>query len=40
MADAGKFVWFDLRTTDDKGAQAFYTKVANWGTQPMEGMPS
>jgi predicted enzyme related to lactoylglutathione lyase len=43
MADAstrGQFVWYDLRTTDDKSAQAFYTKVANWGTQPMEGMPS
>jgi predicted enzyme related to lactoylglutathione lyase len=40
MADAGKFVWFDLRTTDDKGAQAFYTKVANWGLQPMPGMDS
>jgi uncharacterized protein len=43
MADAstrGLFVWYDLRTTDDKGAQAFYTKVANWGTQPMPGMES
>ena len=42
MADAGtrgQYVWYDLRTIDDKAAQAFYTKVANWGTMPMEGMP-
>ena len=38
--DRGRFVWYDLRTTDDKTAQAFYTKVANWGTTPMPGMES
>lgn len=42
MTDAGsrgRFVWYDLMTTDTKGAEAFYTKVIGWGTQPMEGMP-
>ncbi len=27
----GRFVWFDLNTTDQKAAQAFYTSVAGWG---------
>ncbi len=27
----GRFVWFDLNTTDEKAAQAFYTSVAGWG---------
>jgi predicted enzyme related to lactoylglutathione lyase len=35
----GRFVWYDLMTHDPKSAQAFYTRVMNWGTQPMEGMP-
>src|SRR5689334_6904646 len=29
----GKFVWYDLLTTDPNGATDFYTKVAGWGTQ-------
>jgi predicted enzyme related to lactoylglutathione lyase len=31
--DRGRFVWYELMTTDPEGAQAFYTKVAEWGTQ-------
>lgn len=33
----GRFVWYDLMTTDPGGAADFYTKVAGWGTQPWEG---
>lgn len=36
MANAsyhGRFVWYDLMTTDLKGAEDFYTKVIGWGTQ-------
>ena len=29
----GRFLWYDLMTTDPKGAQAFYGKVAGWGVQ-------
>ena len=37
----GRFLWYDLMTTDPKGAQAFYGKVAGWGLQPFPnpGMP-
>jgi predicted enzyme related to lactoylglutathione lyase len=33
----GRFVWYDLMTTDPAAAQAFYTKVIGWGTMPYEG---
>ena len=33
-----RFVWFDLMTSDPKKAEAFYTKVLGWGTQPFAGM--
>ncbi len=33
----GKFVWYDLMTSDAKKAETFYTKVLGWGTQPFEG---
>jgi predicted enzyme related to lactoylglutathione lyase len=33
----GRFVWYDLMTTDVEGAKKFYSKVAGWGTQPFEG---
>lgn len=39
MADAtsrGRFVWYDLMTTDPTRAQEFYTKVMQWGTQTWE----
>ena len=37
----GRFVWYDLMTTDPAGAQAFYGKVAGWGLQalPDPSMP-
>lgn len=33
----GRFVWYDLMTTDPDAAQAFYSKVVGWGTQPWDG---
>ena len=36
---AGKFVWFDLNTTDVQGAISFYTKVVGWETEEWSGMP-
>jgi predicted enzyme related to lactoylglutathione lyase len=37
----GRFLWYDLMTTDPQGAQAFYAKVAGWGLQAFNdlGMP-
>jgi uncharacterized protein len=37
MADTkrGRFVWHELMTPDPAGAQAFYTAVTGWGTQPF-----
>jgi len=40
MADVksrGRFVWYDLMTTDLDKAQAFYPKVVGWGTQVWPG---
>jgi uncharacterized protein len=31
----GRFLWYDLMTTDPKGGQEFYGKVAGWGLQPF-----
>lgn len=31
----GRFLWYDLMTTEPQAAQAFYTKVAGWGLQPF-----
>jgi predicted enzyme related to lactoylglutathione lyase len=33
----GKFCWYELMTTDNKAAQAFYGKVLGWGAQDMDG---
>jgi len=33
----GRFVWFDLMTSDPKAAIDFYTKLIGWGTQEWEG---
>lgn len=33
----GRFVWYDLMTTDPKGAQSFYKDVIGWGTAPFDG---
>ena len=32
----GQFVWYELMTTDPKGAIAFYSDVVGWKTQPWE----
>jgi len=34
----GRFVWYDLMTSDPKGAEAFYPKAVNWGVQPWDQM--
>jgi predicted enzyme related to lactoylglutathione lyase len=36
----GRFVWYELMTTDPGAAKAFYGEVVGWGTQdvPMPGM--
>ena len=33
----GRFVWYDLMTTDPDAAAEFYTKVAGWGTLAWPG---
>lgn len=33
----GRFVWYDLMTTDPAGATDFYGKVVGWGTTQWEG---
>ena len=39
MSDyAGKFVWYDVMTTDTEAAEAFYRKVVGWETADA-GMP-
>lgn len=35
----GRFVWYELMTTDAAAATRFYTKVIGWGTQPFEASP-
>ena len=35
--EQGRFVWYDLMTTDAEGAQSFYTKIVGWGAQPWDG---
>ena len=40
MTPRGRFVWYDLMTTDPGGAMDFYSKIAGWGTQPWEGSPT
>jgi hypothetical protein len=36
----GRFVWYDLMTTDVAAATAFYTKIAGWETQDMDMGPA
>ncbi|MCL7981204.1 MAG: VOC family protein [marine benthic group bacterium] len=33
----GRFIWYDLMTTDPSAAQAFYGSVTGWGIEPFEG---
>jgi predicted enzyme related to lactoylglutathione lyase len=35
MTNTGRFVWYELLTTDPKQAIAFYSDVAGWKTQPF-----
>lgn len=35
----GRFVWYDLMSTDLDAAKNFYTKLIGWGTAPFEGGP-
>ena len=35
--DRGKFIWYDLMTSDPKAAQDFYGRLIGWGTQDWEG---
>lgn len=32
----GRFVWYDLMTSDPKGAEAFYPSSVGWGTQAWD----
>src|SRR5262249_17260603 len=32
----GRFVWYELLTTDTRGAIAFYTEVIGWKSQPFD----
>ncbi len=38
MTPRGKFVWFELLTTDVEAAIAFYTEVLGWKTQAWQGI--
>jgi len=31
----GRFVWYELMTTDPGAAKAFYGEVVGWGTQDV-----
>jgi uncharacterized protein len=33
-ASHGRFVWYELMTTDTAAAQDYYTRVVGWGAQP------
>jgi uncharacterized protein len=33
----GRFLWYELLTTDKAAATAFYTKAIGWGSQPFPG---
>jgi len=35
--NTGRFVWYELLTTDTKAAMDFYKDVVGWTTQPFEG---
>jgi hypothetical protein len=39
MADLlqGRFVWYELMTTDTKAAEAFYGRVVGWSAEPFPG---
>jgi len=42
MADSsvrGRFLWYELLTSDVKGAEQFYGEVVGWTVAPFEGSP-
>jgi predicted enzyme related to lactoylglutathione lyase len=41
VSSHGRFLWYELVTTDMEAAKAFYAEVVGWGTQDasMPGMP-
>lgn len=36
---SGRFVWYDLMTSDPDAATTFYTQLIGWGTAPWESGP-
>lgn len=36
--DTGRFVWYELLSTDPQGALAFYPDVVGWKTEPFEAL--
>ncbi|HKY60459.1 MAG TPA: VOC family protein [Gemmatimonadota bacterium] len=36
QSPTGRFVWYELMTTDPQAAQSFYTDVIGWTTAPFE----
>lgn len=36
MSDPGRFVWYELLTSDPAAAQAFYADVVGWTLQPFD----
>jgi hypothetical protein len=36
MSNHGRFVWYELLTTDPRAAMAFYPEVIGWKTQPFQ----
>ena len=36
----GRFVWYDLMTTDPDAAVGFYTQLIGWGTEAWQGGPT
>ena len=36
-ASRGRFVWYELMTSDPAAARSFYTQLVGWGTQDWEG---
>ncbi|UCC73796.1 MAG: VOC family protein [Gemmatimonadota bacterium] len=39
QVNRGRFVWYDLMTSDPEAATSFYTKLIGWGTSEWEGGP-
>ena len=37
QSPTGRFVWYELMTTDPQAAQSFYTHVVGWSAAPFEG---